>query len=404
MLIVILLITAKLNLQAQLGDSVLVSKTKEIISEVQRKYAPDKRTESFQVEVGSGKEPLLSVETTSAQALEEFKALLGQKNINVKIDGNVLPSKELNGAIYGVVTMSVGNNRTIPDHAAEMATQTLLGTPVDILKKERGYYLIRTPDRYISWIESTAVEAMDEVEFKNWQAASKIVFTADYGHSFQAPSEKALPVSDLVAGNILKVLGKEKKYYKVSYPDGRIGYVKAKQVTNYDKWLSRPNPTAEQIINTAKTLIGVPYLWGGTSIKGVDCSGFTKMSFYLNGVNIPRDASQQALVGESVDIYEKDTVSVTKCLRNLKPGDLLFFAAGKDRRPNPRITHTAIYIGEGEFIQSAGLVRINSMIAGSKNYDDFQSRTLVSAKRLLTSINSPEVVRIENLPYYNISK
>jgi gamma-D-glutamyl-L-lysine dipeptidyl-peptidase len=397
---VFLLITGLCHVQARVIDSLLISRLKELVIQVQREYAPDKRTERFLVDVEAGADVLLTVETTNAKALQEFKTLLNRERIDVKIVEQVFPSKELNGKVYGVANLSVCNNRTSPDHAAEMATQTLLGTPVDILKKERGYYLVRTPDRYLSWIEGAAITPMDQAEFKNWQSARKVVFTVDYGHSYQTSSKKSLPVSDLVAGNILRLLGKEKKYYKVAFPDGRIAYVKVKDVALYDKWLIRPDPTSEAIINTAKSLLGVPYLWGGTSIKGVDCSGFTKMCFYLNGISIPRDASQQALVGHNIDIFEGDTVNFDKCLKNLKPGDLLFFSAGKDKRPNPRVTHTAIYIGEGEFIQSAGLVRINSMMPDSENYDDYQSRTLVSAKRILTAINSPEVSRIELLPYY----
>ena len=143
--------------------------------------------------------------------------------------------------------------------------------------------------------------------------------------------------------------------------------------------------------------MGIPYLWGGTSIKGMDCSGFTKTSYLLNGIVLPRDASQQALVGDKVDILENDTLSISKALKNLKPGDHLFFAADKRNR---RVTHTAIYIGNGDFIQAAGLVRINSMISGSKNYDDFQSRTLVGARRVLTAIGDPEITRIDKHPYY----
>src|SRR5205085_814257 len=102
---------------------------------------------------------------------------------------------------------------------------------------------------------------------------------------------------DLVSGNLLKLLAKEKDFYKVEYPDGRVGYIPQNQANYYDQWVKRPNPTANQVLTTAKTLLGVPYLWGGTSIKGVDCSGFTKTAYFLNGIIIPRDASQQALVG-----------------------------------------------------------------------------------------------------------
>lgn len=401
-IIVSLLVAITCGSPAATIDSLLSSKIYRLAAEVQKEYAPDKRTERFLVVLEEGNNGPLRVETTNGDALKVFKQLLRRENIALDIDETVFPAKELGGRVFGVANLSVCNNRTLPDHAAEMATQTLLGTPVEILKRESGFYLVRTPDRYLSWIESLAVRQMDEEELRRWQSAAKLVFTGHYGHSYQAPSRKALPVSDLVAGNILVLLGKKGKFFKVGYPDGRIGYVARKDVTPYQKWLEMPNPKAEEIIKTAKTFIGVPYLWGGTSIKGVDCSGFTKMCFYLNGVSIPRDASQQALVGQDVDIFEGDTVNIEKCIISLQAGDLLFFAAGKNRRPDPRVTHTAIYIGGGQFIQSAGLVRINSMLKDAANYDDFQSRTLVGAKRFLPAIGSPDVMRIKNLPYYTL--
>jgi cell wall-associated NlpC family hydrolase len=82
----------------------------------------------------------------------------------------------------------------------------------------------------------------------------------------------------------------------------------------------------------------------------------------------------------------------------------LFFGGGKNRTSNPRITHTAIYIGNGKFIQSAGMVAINSMIPGSIDYDDYQSRTLVVARRMISAIGSPEISRIDQHPFYNTVK
>ena len=169
----------------------------------------------------------------------------------------------------------------------------------------------------------------------------------------------------------------------------------------YNQWVKQTNPSAEQILTTAKTFIGVPYLWGGTSIKGVDCSGFTKSAYFLNGIIIPRDASQQALVGLPLDVLENEDISVEKCLKNLKEGDLLFFSISKRRGINGgRVTHTAIYMGNGEFIQAAGMVKINSLVPTAVNYDAGQSPTLVGARRMLTEIGKPEITRVDQHNWY----
>jgi hypothetical protein len=312
-----------------------------------------------------------------------------------------LPSKSLNGLIYGVANISVANNRSNPQHGAELMTQMLLGTPVQVFKKQGGFYLVKTPDGYLAWTDGGALTLMNEQTFKAWQSRDKIVFTADYGHAFSKTDVNVGRVSDLVSGNILQLIGEEKDFYKVSFPDQRVAFIQKSQATNYQKWIERPNPNANAIVSTALTLMGVPYLWGGTSIKGVDCSGFTKTAYFLNGIIIPRDASQQALVGDAIDVLENDTINVAKCLKNLQTGDLLFFSAAKRRGINGgKVTHTAIYMGNGEFIQSAGMVKINSMLPTASNYDGSQVSTLVGARRILTEIGKPEIIRIDHHNWY----
>jgi len=381
------------TLKAQSDTAVFRS----VAATIQKKYAPDKRSVYFNLELTGDSAKL---ESTSQEALKEFDKLK-PNTPSIKFSGVLLPEPSLHGMEYGVANLSVCNNRAYPKNAAEMMTQMLLGTPIKVFKKQGGFYLVQTPDGYISWTDVGAITPMNKSGFETWQRAKKVVFTADYGHSFNTPDENAQRVSDLVGGNILQLLGEEKKFYKVGYPDGRTAYLPKRQASLYQAWVNRPDPNAEKILTTAQSLLGVPYLWGGTSGKGVDCSGFTKMSFFLNGVIIPRDASQQALIGQPVDVLENDSISVDKCLRNLQPGDLLFFSAAKRRGFNDgRVTHTAIYMGKGEFIQAAGMVRINSLVPSADNYDGRQSATLVGARRILTDIGKPGITRIDQHYWY----
>ena len=398
--IALLLIFSACQLYAEAGlkDSVLSAEAKKIIAAVQEKYAPDHTTEVFNTEINTSNPSLLILETTKPEAVKELQEMFREENIPVTIQPRLLPAKDLNGRHYGIINLSVSNNRTRPSHGASMATQALLGTPVKILKKQGSYYLIRTPEGYISWIDNAGLTVMDSTQFAKWKASDKLVYTAQYGHAYQSSSKKSQPVSDLTAGDIIKLEGKKGRFYKVVFPDGRQAYILKKEALPFGEWESRPAPNGQKILETAKTMLGVPYLWGGTSAKGVDCSGFTKMSYFLNGIILPRDASQQEAVGEKIDVYENDTISLAKCLQNLQPGDLLFFAGNKNNLS--AITHTAIYIGKGEFIQAAGLVRINSMIPGSDNYDDYQSRTLVSARRMLTAVGTPGISRVGEHSWY----
>ncbi|RZL47865.1 MAG: hypothetical protein EOP00_10725 [Pedobacter sp.] len=371
---------------------------RKIAQEIQKKFAPDKRAIYFNMQI---KGDSVKLESTSQNVLDEFEKV--KPNVGtVHFVSTLLPAKSLNGLEYGVSNLSVSNNRANPQNAAELMTQMLLGTPVRILKKQGGFYLVKTPDNYLSWTDGSAIKPMTKAQYEAWQKADKVVFMADYGHTFASPNFNGMRVSDLVSGNILQLIGfKGKVFSKVGYPDGRVGYVETSKISLYKDWVKRTNPNAKTILKTAQTLIGVPYLWGGTSIKGVDCSGFTKTAYFLNGIVIPRDASQQALIGDAIDVLENDSISVAKCLKNLQPGDLLFFSAAKRRGINGgRVTHTAIYMGNGEFIQSAGMVKINSLLPTATNYDGGQSSTLVGARRILTEIGKPEITRVEEHDWY----
>lgn len=302
---------------------------------------------------------------------------------------------------YGIVNLSVANLRTKPSHSAEMATQLLLGTQVDILQKQGGNYRVRTPEGYIAWVPSSSIVPMNEVEITMWKKKNKIIYTTEFGKSFSRPNTSSQRVSDLVYGNILTLQGEDQDFYEVAYPDNRIAFIPKGEALLFTDWLTTRQATADNILTSAKSMLGLPYLWGGTSVKGVDCSGFTKMSFFMNGYITPRDASQQVLAGDTVDILDSSKNFAPEiALKNLKPADLLFFAADKKNTPNARVTHVAIYIGNGEFIHAAGTVRINSLLAGAANYDDIQARTIVAARRYIGAKDA-SIQKIEENPYYS---
>jgi len=115
---------------------------------------------------------------------------------------------------------------------------------------------------------------IDESELKKWRTASKIIYLNTSGFSMNEAGNQR--VSDLVAGNILIIDQENKDYWSVRYPDQRKAKVAKKEARGFQNWKEEITLSDSSIINTAKNLMGVPYLWGGTSTKGVDCSGFTK--------------------------------------------------------------------------------------------------------------------------------
>lgn len=383
---------------AQQVDSTTYFKIKELQENVKREFAPDRRTKIVAIQHADIPQNQYILETTEkdAQFVLEQKA----KDIPAHIQVKLLPDASVEGKTVGVIRLSVANMRTFPDNAAELTSQVLLGTQVDLLQKKGGEYRVRTPDGYIAWVPSSSIAAMDETEIASWRQAEKVIYTTEFGRSYSEPNEKSQRVSDLVYGDILKLTGQKGNFYAVAYPDGRKGYIRKSESLTLKSWLDSRNPTAENIIASAKSMLGLPYLWGGTSVKGVDCSGFTKTSFFMNGFVIPRDASQQVLAGQHIDILDSEGhFDPEKALKNLKPADLLFFAAGKNSNPNARVTHVALYIGNGTFIHAAGLVRINSMLKDAPDYDDFQTRTVVAARRYL-GVQDSAIQKIAESNYY----
>ncbi len=342
---------------------------------VQSEYAPDKRTALFDVSVVEAADTfVLMGETNLPEAVEALKAKLKSENINFKDEIEIVPSKNLNGKTTALINLSVANLRSQPKHSAELATQATLGTPVKVMKEQEGWYFIQTPDKYLAWVDDGGIERMDDSAMKNWKTTDKMIYTKTYGHSYEGP-DREQPVSDLVAGNILEIIKYVDEFFIVRYPDGREAYVSKEEAEPYKAWLEKLSPNTDSIVATSKTLMGVPYLWGGTSTKGMDCSGFTKTVYFLNGMVIPRDASQQVHTGKAIDSAAN--------FEKLQKGDLLFFGNQATDSTSEKVVHVGIWIGNNEFIHASDKVRISSMDKDAENYDEFNHNRYLRTKRII---------------------
>ncbi len=364
-----------------------------IISETKEKFAPDKRTAIFEIIPNESNGIIqLTGETNIPSAKQYFLEKLKAINLSVKDEIQLLPSLHLGEKTFGIVNLSVENMRLNPNDRAELVSQTLLGTTLKILKKEGEYYLAQTPDNYIAWIYTDGVVRMTKNQINEWSKTHKIIFTKEFGFAYTRPDESSLRISDLVAGNILILLGEENNFYKVKYPDGRNAFVAKGNCEPFDSWCNRTSPTQNEIVSTAKLFMGIPYLWGGTSVKGIDCSGFTKTVYFLNGIVLARDASQQVLTGELVDTKNG--------FENLLPGDLLFFGAQATDSTKERVTHVGIYIGDLKFIHSSGHVKINSLDKQADDFSEYRFNHFIRAKRILTSIDKNGISSIKHNLFY----
>lgn len=399
--IILLLFVALLAISCSSGkkSEKIQKEFDEISKQVKQEFAPDRRVKTFEPSVempeGGKGSIILKGSTTEAAAKEALLKALLEKNIEVLDSMVILPDPSLGDKTFGVTAQSVINFRYGSGYSNESATQTLMGTPLRILEKRGGWIRAITPEGYIAWVTSGSIQPMNQSEYNDWTSASKLIITTHYTLFRESPSEESAVVSDGVWGNIVRLDGSSGIYYKVILPNGKSAFLLKIHAQDFAGWVDSRNPTAENIISTAKQFLGFPYMWGGTSIKAVDCSGFTKSVFFFNGVILERDASQQALTGEDVDI--------SKGFDNLLPGDLLFFGSKATEERKERITHVGIHIAGGEFIHSATSVRVNSLIPESANYYDGANR-LVKAKRLLTKIDQEsDIVSIKKHPWYFVN-
>ena len=247
-----------------------------------------------------------------------------------------------------------------PAFEAEMGDQALMGSVVEILDRKGSWVQIRTGEPYTAWVVELGLIPMDAEALKAYIAAPKWICTAAVTRVYDAPPAGRNPgaiLCELVAGNLVRVVQasrSRKGYTPVLLPDGRTGWVCAKEVAPFDAWASAygasrtvTGPTDEGSVSTARRFLGVPYMWGGTSIKNVDCSGLTRSTFFLNGILLPRNASQQAYCGIPVEPADGP-----RFWDSLQPGDLVFWGREATADKPAKATHVGIYIGGREFFPS----------------------------------------------------
>ncbi|WP_018668092.1 NlpC/P60 family protein [Bacteroides gallinarum] len=379
-LFVLLLFITFLAAASETGDRSIPVEIAQLTDSLKQQFAPDKRVALLDVDYSfSGKNVMLRGVTTSAEAKAVLLKELAKRGYTVMDCLQLLPDGEgLEGKTYGIINVSVANLRVAPDFSSEMMTQGLMGMPVRVLQRD-GWVRIQTPDDYIAWVHRVGVHPVTKEEMAAWNDAEKIVVTSHYGFVYSEPNRASQTVSDVVAGNRLKWEGSKGAFYKVAYPDGRRGYISKSIAMPEKKWRSGLKQDAASIIRTAHTLIGIPYLWAGTSSKGVDCSGFMRTVLFMHDIIIPRDASQQAYAGKHIDIAPD--------FSNLQPGDLIFFGRKATPERKERVVHVGMYIGGKRFIHSQGDVHISSFDPADELFDEYNLGRLLFATRVLPYIN-----------------
>lgn len=370
---------------SDLKEAERISKT------ISSQFIPDTREDLFKIKFQKeGSSLIVSGETTNSLAKNALLKSLAQENFSVVDSILLLPDISLGKLVWGLVNISVCNVRTAPGHDAEMATQAILGTPVRLLKKQNRWTLIQTPDRYLGWVDDDALFQTDSIGMASWRAGKRELYLPVAGTGYDPSTKEA--VTDLVAGSILKLVETNKTGTVLEMPDGRKLAIPVGDATDFDQWKMNPATSPSVLSIYAKTLMGRPYLWGGTSTKGIDCSGFVKTVYFLNGIILARDASLQfrhGAVTEPQSGYNK-----------LKEGDLVFFGRKAEGDRPAKATHVGFYLGNGSYIHSSGFVRVNSFDPDQKNFSKVRADNWLGGRTILGSEGTSGIVRVKDHPWY----
>lgn len=278
-----------------------------------------------------------------------------------------------------VVVVPVTNMFSAPSDQSDVVSQAIYGSNVTLLTARGEWSRIQTADHYKGWVPSrhlrliqtgsgyatTGTIVQVESLFANVYrepdvTRHKPVITIPFESRLEVISDEEMASDKNSGAKKAKYQDKHEGWLPVRLADKRSAWIQAADVLSDPKPLSIP-----ESIELAKRFLGLPYLWGGTSSFGFDCSGFTQMLVRARGITMPRDADKQAAWSGVVAVERKD----------LQPGDLLFFGASVRK-----IDHTGMYIGDGQFIQDTTQGR--PVVQISRLDDEPWTHLLVASRRV----------------------
>ncbi len=271
-----------------------------------------------------------------------------------------------------VVVVPVANMYSKPTEKADVVSQAIYGCNVKLLQARGEWSRIETPDHYRGWTPSRYLRIILTGDGYA-TAGSTVQVESLFANVYAEPDiTKHKPVITIPFESKLEVAPDDPKNSGKGHKEIPEGWLHVRLAGQTLAWIQAsdvaadPKPlTIAESIDLAKRFLGLPYLWGGRSSFGFDCSGFTQMLVRARGINMPRDADQQAAWKGVARIERKD----------LQAGDLLFFGSSEKE-----ITHTGMYIGDGQFIHDT--TNGHPVVQISRLDDEPWTHLLVACRRV----------------------
>ncbi len=315
------------------------------------------------------------------QSLSSLNTSRSRSSINSE-QVQILLTEETPSAL---VKRAVTDIRREPRNGAERVSQALMGESLQVLYKETDWSWVRLDrDGYMGWVQADALEIFSRQKIKDYQASFSVMvqqslLPASHTHPAEKNTDEKRIINNqagiLPFGIRLPATGTKAGYTQVLLPDGRTWWVATGGLLSLS-YCPKPDQVGIQIaLDKIKGFIGVPYLWGGRTPYGYDCSGLAQMFLNSLGIFAPRDADQQFLAGKQVD-------------GSPQPGDLLFFGEGNQSRTEERhaaITHVAISLGYDLVIHATGATwctTINSLNPKHTLFRAWLRENLIGVRRL----------------------
>ena len=339
------------------------------IHEIRAEHRLDKRSAILDLRVDKRGSSLVIVGvTTVPAAVDDLIAKLATVKSRRYIRDEVirLPDASIGEDSHALVRAALAPIYGDPALPAPQITQALLGERVDPLARSGAWVRVRLEDGYIGWVHSGYLQFGSSDWAHAWERASHGRPVVSLGAELM--DDTASVFARLPWGARVVRLGPE--LYEL--PDGRRGVIGAGEVVDVDRLADWFPARGDSVTRTARRWIGAPYLWGGVTTSGVDCSGLVQAVFWLHGVALPRDSDQQSRTGEEIEVADD--------FSNLNPGDLLYFS-----ETPARVSHVAISLGGPQIVHSAltnGGVELNDL-SGDRDLEVRLRSLFTIARRVL---------------------